>query len=114
MAHDSTVYPPCKRGYVYFISTANERAVKIGWSSNIAKRLDNLQAANPETLRLVGVVQAGKAKEAEYHKRFRGQKIRGEWYRLPGPIRGFLEMLWARRVARWETSKKAQKRVDSP
>jgi hypothetical protein len=106
VAHDPSVYPPCKRGYVYFISTANERAVKIGWSRNVAISLRNLQAANPERLRLVGVVQAGKAKEAEYHKRFSGQKIRGEWYLLPGSIRGFLEALWARRVARWENGKK--------
>jgi hypothetical protein len=110
VAQDPTVYPRIKRGYVYFIATQSERAVKIGWSTNIAKRLDILQSANPEKLRLVGVVQAGKAKEAEYHKRFGGHRIRGEWYRLPGPIRSFLKMLWDQKVARWEK----QRGVDSP
>jgi hypothetical protein len=67
---------------IYFIQDSYSRAVKVGYSANVAKRFAALQVAAPYTLHLLGVVPGGEDREQEIHaalsERFR--RLRGEWY----------------------------------
>jgi len=67
---------------VYLISTDN--AVKIGISSNITKRLLQLQTGNPIPLSLIGTISCvnAKKKEKELHTQYLSHKLKGEWFDL--------------------------------
>ncbi len=72
--------------YVYEIG-AGDGLVKVGWSSNVERRLDALQTGSPVTLRVIaaeccGTDCAAKAREKELHKLLAPHRLRGEWFRL--------------------------------
>lgn len=79
-------------GYVYAISDG-AGAVKIGWSAKPERRLLELNVAYPERFHLVGVARGTKKDESEAHSLLRAHQIRGEWFRIEGPVRDFLKML---------------------
>lgn len=67
-------------GYVYFIQAGRKGRIKIGWSSNVAKRLGNLQTACPEDLELLHSEPGTGRDERDLHNRFRQFHWRGEWF----------------------------------
>lgn len=68
--------------HVYFIATADQRFVKIGWSTNVEERWRQIQGVHPEPLVLVGVLPGAPRLEAEWHWRFPYLRTIGEWFRL--------------------------------
>jgi len=68
-------------GFVYFIQSGSDGAIKIGFSSKVDIRLGSLQKANAETLRLLATIPGTMADEARLHQRFAAHRIRGEWFR---------------------------------
>ena len=72
--------------YVYAIGAAGHRAVKIGWAANPAKRLRDLQCGCPIPLTALWAFPADDAQGVErfLHRRFRHQRMQGEWFDL-GP-----------------------------
>jgi hypothetical protein len=75
--------PPVRErgGYVYFAATVT--SIKVGKARNVAQRLEELQTANAEDLRLVGYVYSERpgAIECEILREFQHVRIRGEWFR---------------------------------
>lgn len=76
--------------YVYIIEcrideSSSNNPVKIGYTSNLKKRLAELQVGNPLELILLAATaydseEIAAEKEAHYHKLFKRHKIRGEWF----------------------------------
>ena len=73
--------------YVYVIEcrTRDDGPIKIGYTSNLKKRLGDLQVGNPFPLVILGAVayeseKAAAEKEAYYHKKFKRDNMRGEWF----------------------------------
>jgi len=66
---------------LYFVLNTRSKAVKIGFSDDPAKRLDDLQIASPDRLKLLGVSPGGRLEEAALHAQFADQHLRGEWFR---------------------------------
>lgn len=66
---------------IYFIQNTRSKNIKIGASDDPAKRLGALQVSNDAPLRIVGIMPGGYVEEAELHRRFSGQRLRGEWFR---------------------------------
>jgi hypothetical protein len=67
-------------GWTYLIQQIPDGPIKIGWSrTNGLRRLAELQAANPNELRIVCIIE-GREREAELHERFADRRIRGEWF----------------------------------
>ncbi len=64
---------------VYFIR-ADNGLVKIGHSSDVARRLANLRLANAGDLDVFRVIDGGRQTERWLHKRFHALRIRGEWF----------------------------------
>lgn len=85
---------PC---YVYFITSKMRKgtAVKIGKAKDITERLNTLQTGSPEKLTLYGYVECRSEQEAyelekQLHEQFANARLTGEWFRLSGNIRTFI------------------------
>jgi hypothetical protein len=68
-------------GVVYFLSDSRNNAVKIGYSTDLPKRLSTLQTGNRLNLTLLGAVPGTLDDESRWHKTFAEYRLRGEWFR---------------------------------
>ena len=72
--------------FVYFIQARNSKGpIKIGVAKDVERRLDSLQTANYQKLKIITVIlckSEANAYEMEkkLHHRFREYRIRGEWF----------------------------------
>ena len=75
-----------RTGYIYVIGAPCVQAVKIGRAADVEARLNGLQTGSPFPLSVLWQrrVPNAKATEDALHKRFRDQRVRGEWFDL-GP-----------------------------
>jgi DNA-binding transcriptional regulator YdaS (Cro superfamily) len=64
---------------VYFARAGD--AVKIGTAKNPAKRLATLQCGVAEILHVERLMEGGREVETALHRRYAGQRLRGEWFR---------------------------------
>lgn len=70
--------------FIYFIQAGANGAIKIGRTDDVYARLDTLQTANAEELRLLLFIDGDRALETTFHAHFVKDHIRGEWFR-PSP-----------------------------
>lgn len=68
-------------GHVYFIQETETGAIKIGWSSNLRKRLAALQISNHSKLKLLAAYEGCIGEEKDTQDHFKEFRIRGEWFR---------------------------------
>jgi hypothetical protein len=87
-------------GFIYFVPEPGTGAIKIGYASDVQKRVDGLQTAHPQRLELIGFVPGGFQMERAVHQAVRPHHIRGEWHRPDPKLFSFIaEVL--RRAAEW-------------
>ena len=68
---------------VYIIAAGETDMVKIGWAlRDVEQRCRFLQCAHYEKLRVLRVLEGASVLERWMHRRFRGQWVRNEWFRL--------------------------------
>lgn len=77
---------------VYFIQCASGE-IKIGTARDVAQRLNRLQTAHPEALRVLAVLPGGLGLERELHERFADIRVGGEWFAPAPRLVGFIEGL---------------------
>jgi len=70
---------------IYFIQQGIAGPIKIGKTEFVPTRMNDLQCANPETLRLVGLQDSDDYIERMLHDKFSKDRIRGEWFN-PSPV----------------------------
>lgn len=75
------------------------KAVKIGESDNVERRVSDLQKANPVQIELVAALRGGLILESVMHERFSRHRIHGEWFRLRDDLGLFVSRLRLARVA---------------
>mgnify|MGYP003392978672 CR=1 FL=1 len=66
---------------VYFLADSASNKIKIGFSSNIEKRLSSLQTGNSSRLRLVGTIPGTKKTERQWHTQWAANRVNGEWFK---------------------------------
>ncbi|WP_406469526.1 GIY-YIG nuclease family protein [Streptomyces hirsutus] len=71
---------------VYAIGTSDARMVKIGYTTNLERRLSQIQVGCPLLLEVLWWTEAGPSFEEALHRIFAAQRLRGEWFEL-GPER---------------------------
>jgi hypothetical protein len=78
---------------IYFVQAEVTRAIKIGSSLNVGRRIVQLQVGMPERLRLLGVLPDSPegGLEGNIKRRFRHHCIRGEWFREHPDILTYIE-----------------------
>jgi hypothetical protein len=77
--------------WVYFVQQGAEGPIKIGFSSNILLRMERLQTANSEELRLLLRLPGSQVEEHGLHRKFLLSRIRGEWYRPTPDLLAFIQ-----------------------
>lgn len=57
---------------------------KIGWTSTLIRRIEDLQTGLPEPAELLHVIRTPdpRGTEARWHRRFAEKRVRGEWFKL--------------------------------
>jgi hypothetical protein len=81
-------------GYVYAIDNGRG-CVKIGWAKNPERRLAEINVSDPDRLSLVGYASGSREHEAAIHQILAPHRVRGEWFRIDGSVRLFLELIAA-------------------
>lgn len=76
--------------HVYFIYSAGR--VKIGYSTDWFKRMETICVACPHQAELILVMPGNRKMERGYHALFSDYRETGEWFRLDGDLRRFLDM----------------------
>ena len=73
-----------KSGFVYFIhQEADFKRFKIGYTTNLAERLQTLQTGTPDLLVVYKTIEnVTKKKEKQLHHLFSQHHIRGEWFAI--------------------------------
>lgn len=75
-------------GLVYFVQRGDE--VKIGYTTNLPKRLVNFRSASTEDFTVLLTIPGTERLEAYFHAKFTGERVAREWFRLGAPIREFV------------------------
>ncbi len=70
--------PEKEKGFVYFILVDDR--IKIGYSTDVEKRVATLQTASGSRFETVTYRKGGRAMEARYHRRWADQRLSGEWF----------------------------------
>lgn len=67
---------------VYFICSPSQPGspIKIGFTTDLKKRLKSLQTGSPNKLEVLAVVAACVTQERAYHERFAAHRLNGEWF----------------------------------
>lgn len=76
---------------VYFIQSGDGGPIKIGYSTNVAVRLADLQTASPHDLTLLASLPGGPKLEKVIHRGFDEHRIKGEWFRPAEDLLTFIE-----------------------
>jgi hypothetical protein len=80
-----------KQGQIYFVTDGE--AIKIGFATNLKKRMYQLQTSQHFPLFLLGSIIATRDSEAVLHRRFSHLRISREWFRIHREIIDFIDDL---------------------
>ncbi len=74
---------------VYFASS--DLFVKIGYTTDLPRRLDKMRTATPYGIDLLGVLRGGATLERRLHAAFASLRHHREWFRLVDPLKAFID-----------------------
>lgn len=77
---------------IYFIQDS-EGHIKIGYSLNTKKRLQNLSTDNSSKLKLLADIPGSRSFENKLHNKFSHLKVHGEWYKSENELLLYIEEL---------------------
>lgn len=66
---------------IYFIQEGDDGPVKIGFSNNPGRRLQQLKTSTSKPLKLLAVIEGDAGKERELHAAFQEHHISREWFK---------------------------------
>lgn len=70
-------------GVVYFVQAGEGGPIKIGTTTDLDHRLQQLRTGSPAPLTLLGTISGDRQQERMMHSRFDSLRMEGEWFR-PG------------------------------
>lgn len=71
-------------GFIYFIQGECGGPIKIGYTTDLVKRLSSLQTGYPDRLELLLAFPGNRKHEKALHDKFEEYRLNGEWFR-PAP-----------------------------
>ena len=79
---------------IYFVQMGKNGPIKIGKTANIKERLKVFQASSPYKIKLLYYKKCFKPPlEYELHKKFKAERIHGEWFHPSKKIFNYIEQL---------------------
>lgn len=86
--------PPINTGFVYFAECAD--LIKIGYSSNVDRRMRALSSANPYPISVLLVLRGTLSFEADLHAKFHALRKRGEWFAKGDDLLAYIKRMGGR------------------
>jgi hypothetical protein len=74
---------------VYFIEMND--FIKIGFTRNLSRRLEDLSLGHPYEIRLLHDIPGTFDTETDMHRRFKHLHVRGEWFKKDADVLEFIE-----------------------
>ena len=71
---------------IYCIGNREHGICKIGFTTNVSKRIENLQVGSPFALTLFADMKGTQKQESALHVKFQLCRVRGEWFKLTQEI----------------------------
>lgn len=65
---------------IYFAQTSDNRHIKIGYTTNVAKRIEGLRTASPMPIKVLATMPGDGSIEHQIHARFHGLRVNREWF----------------------------------
>jgi len=81
--------PVTRKEHVYFIE--GDSAVKIGYSTDMYKRLADLRTGSKEPMVLIDYAMAGREVERELHRILASERLSGEWFKTTDKT---MDLIW--------------------
>lgn len=75
---------------IYFISD-EDGYIKIGFARNVQSRLETLQTASRQELRVVATIPGSLSDEKSLHHKFAKDHVRGEWFRPSHELKQYIK-----------------------
>lgn len=79
-----------RAGWVYFLHDPSTQRIKIGFSSNVEKRVRGLQTGSSSTLAILGKMKGTAEDERSLHQRFGAHRVSGEWFHAAPELTAFV------------------------
>src|SRR5580698_2906651 len=77
---------------VYFVRRSSDGAVKIGFTANLRRRINNLRSSG-DILTIEAIMPGGRNEESSEHFRLRSERVDGEWFVGPAVERRIQEVV---------------------
>lgn len=87
-----------RRGFIYFVER-EDGAIKIGWSSDVMRRVSELRKKVGTAAQLIACYPGDKPEELRLHDVFRESLIGDEWFRPDACVLSFIDSLSGHRVS---------------
>lgn len=90
---NSTVHKNNKasKDRVYFVKAGEY--IKIGYTSNIQKRLDSLQTGSPVKIECLCLINGDRRTESNLHKKFAKYRVLREWFEMADELLKYIQTL---------------------
>ncbi len=85
------VKPKKKMPAVYLIADVANNVCKIGYSTNVKKRIKTLQTSYPHQLTIISAIHGDKLLEEQLHNLFSQYRLKGEWFILSEDIAEYFQ-----------------------
>ncbi len=82
-----------EQAFVYVASRSRDGAIKIGWTSDLVRRMRELPKGIKDAVCLLAAFPGGKPDELRLHARFAAYRIDGEWFRASKEITAWVESM---------------------
>lgn len=92
--------------WVYILEDLDAHKMKIGRSTDPARRLRQIAANNPHPLKLRAIIPETEVSESFLHFLFHGQRVHGEWFEMEAAQLDLVEQIEIRYLHwtwRWKT-----------
>ena len=91
-AIDREIAPLFSGPHVYFVQSINEGPIKIGFTTNLARRIAQLNTGSSARLVIIASMPAGRAYERHLHRRLAAHRLHGEWFADCDEVRATMQV----------------------
>ncbi len=84
-----------RKGTIYIATRATDGAIKVGWTSDVMRRIAELRKEYHSAVELEACFPGDKPDELRLHARFQADRLDGEWHRPSEALLAFVEGLRA-------------------
>jgi hypothetical protein len=79
--------------FLYFVLAEEVQRIHIATTSDVRRRIKELQAFSPCPLEVIKAVAGGSAKEAVIHEQFSAERLWAKWFTATEELREFIREL---------------------